>query len=468
MTTTSTGTAGGFVCAALPSFRQHIAIVLKKQPEMLPEYGINSFLLEHCNKFLSSVGTSLSPKKIGVDKNLFKRYTSLFNKFKATSYLRDCELILDSAGFQFQTGQIPKVQVPMFLDMYHDFLQERVDDYTNAFVLDPVPGPVDAIIESYTEMENLNIMSYNKSMSMPQAVKDKIMYIHHFRTPMINKLYKKMTHEYGFADHFQNFATGGMVAFSRGAQGSPPIVLYTIPLIAILKHAIKVGLKKFRFHVLGATEMKDVIAHKLFEHHIKKVHDIDVEITYDSSTIFRTLMMGRYLFVPVEDQREFWKMNVRSDSMHLIWKDNGTVEQHLYNMTNTLCHENGLAPVNIIDNPFYKDGRITQLMYVHGMLLILKAYDLCGKWSDDFIRDAYPLYENGQISEFNTKLEDILYRFNNGKKSRNVRIRTNAMSKSLDIITNLDEDFCDFVVDKYLGVDEPPELKKCSIGECTF
>ena len=203
---------GGFVAAGLPAIRQHLKTVLKNQPEYLTESGLNKFLLDNCNKVLSSVGIALEKKKLD-DPNVFKRYQKAFDRFKNTEFLNDCELILDSAGYQYQCGLIPKHFVKDFIDMYHQFLVDNDNRYSYAFLFDPVPGATKSVVESYKEMEDLNLLSYNKAAKLPESVRKKILYIHHFRTPKINKLYKELLFEHKLADNFENFSTGGLVSF---------------------------------------------------------------------------------------------------------------------------------------------------------------------------------------------------------------------------------------------------------------
>lgn len=453
---------GGFVAAGLPAIRQHLKTVLRNQPDYFTHQTLNNFLLHNCNKVLSSVGTSLKPEKLD-DINIFKRYQRVFDRFKETEFLNDCELMLDSAGYQYQCGLIPKHFVETFVDMYYEFLEKNVGRYSQAFLFDPVPGATQSVVESYNEMEKLNVISYEKASNLSPEVRKSILYIHHFRTPQINKLYKKLLFDYKFADNFENFSTGGMITLLNKHR-HPPCNMYVVPLISILKHVKERGLKKFRFHVLGDSDWKSILFHKFVEYHVKKVHNIDIEITYDSTSIQKTFMLSRFLFVPMYEDRSIWKMRVKSDLLHMQWKNKGTVEDYYYELMEEITREYNFKPLNPKIDPIYNlDGKISRISYAYAILQVLKLFHLCGEWSEELVKNTYTLYENGQTLDFNHIIEGCLKRFNNGKMSNAVHIRTSAISKSLDMLTDLDIDYADYLINRYMSVDEAQSLKNSSI-----
>lgn len=452
----------GFVCAALPSVIQHVSTMDKYHPDYMEYDKINSFMLGECNKYLSSVGVAINKGK-PIDSNIFKRYQKMFDGFLSKSFMKNIEIIIDSAGFQFQCGHIPTKDVSDFVKMYHDFLEKNIDNFKFAFLFDPVPGATRSIVESYDQMEKLNVESFEAAAKMPQNVRDKMLYIHHFRTPKINQLYKKMMFELNLSDYFTNFSTGGLVAFSRSGVGNPPCVMYVVPLIAIITQALKRGLKKFRFHVLGATEFKDILFHKFIEHHVKKLYDIELEITYDSSTIFKTLMMGRYLYVPDPTDYTIWKMSLRSDSLHMNFRSKGTAEDYFYTLLNEMSEQYLFKSLNKQNEPVYEiiDGkqRITRIMYTYGIFFILKLFNLCGIWCSDIVSKLYPLYESGQIYEFDNSIENQLFKFNNGKNSKIITSRTSTFYNSLKMLEKLDLEYCDYLIESYMSCDEPEKLQ---------
>ena len=455
---------GGFVAAALPAIRAHFNSILKYYPGYMEIETINKFLLDNCNKYLTSVGFGIKPQ-LPIDKRVFGRYKKQFDNIRSRPYLKGCELIMDSAGYSFQVGQIPKEKTEEWVDLYHEFITENIEYLTNALLFDPVPGATENIIDSYEEMEKLNVMSYSKANQLPENVKNKIMYIHHFRTPQINKLFKKLMFEYGFANDFNSFSTGGLASFSKGCQGRPPCNMYVIPLIDTITLAKKRGLKKFRFHVLGDSDFKSILFHKFVEKHVKKVHDIEIEITFDSTAIMRTFMLGRYMYVPMYEDNSIWKMFIRTHDLHMKWKNKGTVESYFYELVNNIAVEYNFKHISPKNEPMYENGRLTRIIYAYGLCAMIKLYNLCENWCEIIATRLYPLYESGQTFEFDKKIEIYMKKLNNGKLSRKLYSRTSAVYKSLDMLTSLDVDYCNYLVERYLSQDEPSAL--CS-SELTY
>lgn len=440
----------------------------------MDDENINKFMLSECNKYLSSVGMALKKNK-PINNKVFERYQQVFDSFKTLGYTQGVEILIDSAGYQFQTGQIKKNDCNKFVDYYHEFLTKNVEKVDYAFLFDPVPGASKSIVNSYSEMVKLNKMSYEKACELPEELRDKLLYIHHFRTPKIYKMYRSFLEEYKYPEYFKNFSTGGLVSFSRGSGSNPPIILYTIPLVDILTHVKERGLKSFRWHILGSTEWKDILVHKFVEHHIKKVYNIDIEITYDSSTIFQTLARGRYLYVPDMENQSVWKMSLRSDSLKMKFRDKGTAETYLYKLYNDMAREYGFKILDPITDPIYVDceidehtgltkgGRMSKIMYNYGIFSLLRLFNLIETWSKDIVDMLYPLYESGHIDEFNKSIENIMLKFNNGKLSNTIYQRTSSVYNSLELLRSLDKDYCEYIVNKYMYMDEPSELKSLDI-----
>jgi len=459
--------AGNYVMAALPSLVQHCNGVLKQHQGYLNNDSINKFLLENCDKFLSSIGVCLTKGKPPTEK-ILEKYSKVLDRFEEAEYLKDCEVIIDSAGYQLQSNYMKKQEIPTFIDIYHKFLENSSHRFDRAFMLDVAPGATHCPFDSWQEMEQLNRLSYGKSAELPKNIRDKMIYIHHFRTPSIKKVYDKLLNE-GYADGFQHFATGGLVSFSKSSS-TTPIILYSIPLIDVILHAKKVGMKKFKWHCLGGSEFKDILFHKLAEIHIKKIHDIDVEITYDSSTIFKTLAMSRYIYVPLENE-SIWKMSIRSDNIHMPWKQKGTVEEYFYTLLNEVADKYGFKSLNSKDNPIYNnEGKLSRVSYMYGIIHQLQMFNICDKWCKDTAKDIYSEYVTGQTKnfagQFDNKIEKTMFNFNNGITSNRLSARTPSVYKSLEFLRNLDLKECNHYVTNFMAGDECEQLVGHKI--CTF
>lgn len=454
---------GGFVCAGLPSISSHILSVLKYHPEHLTNEQCNDFLVANADKFLSSVGIAIGKGRI--TSKVFDRYQRMFNKFLSYKFLKNCEIFIDSAGYQFQKGEIVKEDTMLWIDLYHDFLEKNEKDISYAFLFDPVPGAIDTVLNSYKEMEKFNVLSYTKASNLSEKLRDKLHYIHHFRTPRIRQLFKDLLNNYKFADNFRNFSTGGLVSF--GGQGRFPVVMYTIPLTDIIEYVKKRGLKKFRYHVLGSTEFKDIIFHRIIEHHVKKVHNIDIKITYDSSTVHQSLMMARYLYV-LDENSNLCKLSLRGEHLKLKWRNSGlTHEEVLFNLIHEISDNYNFPRLDPVKDPIYPTGSVLhQTHYVYGIFLILRAFNETNFLATKIIEEIYPFYESNDYLGFSLKMEKIMIQLNGGKPTKGVDSRTIAIFNSLKLIESLDIDYCDHLVNTYFSGDENHKL----LGKeaCTF
>jgi hypothetical protein len=74
------------------------------------------------------------------------------------------------------------------------------------------------------------------------------------------------------------------------------------------------------------------------------------------------------------------------------------------------------------------------------------------------VGDLYSLYESGELEEFNNKAELITRNINNEKITRKQQNKTYSIVRSLDMLSNLDEDYCKHIVEKFLAKDEFIEL----------
>lgn len=468
-----------YVMAALPSYRQHCDGLMSQHPEHVSAQAVKNFQNANVNKFLSSYGLGMVKGK-PIDDKVTERYKRVFDKFTNREYLSDAEITLDSGGFQLQVGYGTKDETDTLIELYHNFIRAEGDKIDYAFTLDLAPGATTCLYDTWGEMESYNHKSYGASAALPDELRKKMLYIHHFRTPKINEIWKRMLFDMGMADNFENFATGGLVSFSNSSQQFP-VILYVVPLIHILHYAKERGLKKFRFHVLGASEYKDQIAHEFFRHHIKKIHDIDIEITYDSSTIFKVLAMSRFIYVPDWQHQQLWKMTIREDLLDTNFKNYGkTHSQLFYELTNKACTPYGMQPINPIDDPLYyldPQGKtchrndapktvLSRIGYMYGIWHMLGMFKQVHDLGSNLVQELYPIYESGDRVEFDSRIEDCMIGFNNGKISKRISARTVSIANSLDALTELDIDYADHLVERYMGNDECPSLT--GNEACTF
>jgi len=447
--------AGNYVCAGFET----IAAILEKfvngdrYDNHFKLTDIADFFDHTCNKYLHSFGQNFKGKKrydkyVANEIRMFKICNELqiFNK---------SEYILDSGGFQISIGFLDERQTQDLYDLYYNFLVENKDLYHRAFVLDIPPGPGCQIFRNFEEVYNLNEKSYLHAASMPQEILDKLIYIHHFRTPKLWEIYTKIMDDNELFDKFNYHGTGGIVA-NMSSDMIIPCIIYILPLIPLINRAKRAGRSRLDFHILGGATYRDVLFYQLFTRHIKHVHDIDVNITYDSSTIFKGLMVGRYIHIVDEDVIR--KVDIRQHNLPMRFKDDIKVIDAYRNALRAMSDMFGWKPIPLDEvyckdsGTFHYENRTYTVLYMLYMSWMVEA-SLAEKADR-----IYPLYRDGHLEEFNKEISEITRRINSGKITKKQKSKSRSVIKSLDMLTSLDENFCEYIVKKFLAKDEFVDL----------
>ncbi len=449
---------GNYVIAGADCFASILDNFINKHSsgEFFTDKELKIFVDNSINRFLYSFGNGLSYKTKKISKNHTDKIVREIDKMKSVPFMEDGIIYIDSGGFQVAMGAIGAKDMPQFIETYHNFLETYSEKFDHAFSLDLPPGPGTAseIFESYAQIEELNRLSYRRTANLPQSVKDKMIYIHHFRTPSLYKTWSKFLWDEDLADGFINFATGGIVA-SMSTDMTIPIIIYTIPLSEIVKYALSKNLKAFNFHVLGGANFLDVFYHKLFSYHIKKVHNIDVKITYDSSAIFKALAIGR--FIPVfNNDGNLIKMDLRSKNIHLRFDNTCTIEEKVYELLNEIAEIYGFAKLNAVDHPIYDEERGTFSRCIHMYLICyyLHIYRHLEIDSEKFVEEIYPSFENNKIQDFDDRCYKYAQKLNQGKITKKQKSKISSLYRSLKILTNLDRDYNEFLINKFMAADD--------------
>jgi hypothetical protein len=103
---------------------------------------------------------------------------------------------------------------------------------------------------------------------------------------------------------------------------------------------------------------------------------------------------------------------------------------------------------------FYEEVKIYLMLY---MLEFYLEIELLMRSKTE---EIYPIYESNDIETFTSKSEQITRNLNEGKISRKQISKSNSIVKSLNMLTDLDEDFCKHIVNKFLSKDEFINLTK--------
>jgi len=188
-------------------------------------------------------------------------------------------------------------------------------------------------------------------------------------------------------------------------------------------------------------------------------YNIELNITYDSSGIFKALMIAKFIHV-IKDNSVF-KINIGTPNLEMRQKDSGIKTIDLFREgLNKFSVDNNFKKLsfdNLYDpktKTFYEDVRL------YSMLCVLNNYSDMTIYFRNIVGELYDLYKNKLYIEFNEKIELITRKINNEKITRKQNAKSMSLIKSLDMLSNLDEDYCKYLVDKFLMKDEFTDLQK--------
>jgi len=403
-----------------------------------------------CSGFLHSFGQNFHNKKNY--QKYIKAEAKVYTECRATGFFDNSNFIIDSGGYQISVGRLTMRESNLLLTMYYDFIEEHQHLIDRAFILDIPPGPSCEIFDDFDQLMQLNLDSYKRAQAMEPSIRDKIIYIHHFRTPKLWDLYLEILREHDMFDSFKHHGTGGIVA-NMASDMSIPIVIYILPIIPLLNDCIRHGRDYLDFHVLGGSNFRDIFFYELFRLHVLKTHNIKLNITYDSSGLYKAVMVARYVYI--FDGQDFVKTSIKSLNLNKRFRGGKKIIEAFSDHTNALARRWGLKPLEIQDvydgggsGTFYEEIKI------YTFLCLLDQYQQVQEKMRTESERIYPLYEQGDISKFTHEIVKITKSLNSGKLTKKQKIKSESMVNSLDMLTNLDEDHCKYIIDHHLSKDE--------------
>lgn len=416
---------------------------------------ISKFLGETCSGFLHSYGQYFPGKKNYSKYN--KSEADTFRKCRNTGFFNNSDFIVDSGGFQISIGRLTLNESNLLLKMYYEFLEENNDVYDRAFILDVPPGPGCDIFHTFDQLYDLNLWSYQKAKKLSDITRNKMIYIHHFRTPKLWELFTKILRDYDMFNSFQYHGTGGVVANMK-SDLTIPCIIYVLPIITLLNECKKYNRSLLNFHVLGGSSFRDILFYELFKIHVKEIHNIELNITYDSSGLFKALMRGRFL--QVYDGSKYIKMDIRTDNLDMRFKnDMKVIDMYKSYIEKLVQRHPQIKPIKI-DNIYNNDtGTFYEEVKVYSMLAMLDQYSILQEMMRNKAKEIYPLYKNDNMNDFINQVSLITQSLNSGKVTRKQTVKSVSIVKSLDMLTNLDEDYCKHIVDTFLVKDEFIDLE---------
>lgn len=418
---------------------------------------ISSLLSRTTEGFLHSYGQEFPNKKDYSKYN--NSYTKLLSKCINTGLFQGCNIIVDSGGFQISIGRLDRRESNLLMNMYYEWVSENHDLIQRYFILDVPPGPGCKVFKDFKDVYNLNLLSYRQAQDLPDNIRSKCIYIHHFRTPQLWKIYTKIMKENNMFPSFEYHGTGGVVANMDG-DTSIPCIIYILPLIPLLNECKRVGRNYLNFHILGGANYRDVFFYSLFTRIVKDKHNIDLRITYDSSGVYKQTMHARFMYIIANDG-VIRKLHLKEHEINKRFLFSQSIYNTFQNCMDELAEIGGFKKITLDDIYDKKTRMFHEDIKVYTLLYALYMYEKIEEFIGGFADQAMPLYYSGDLIEFDKLCLKMTRRINQGKLTKKQIIKTNFISKSLDALTNLDEDYCHHLVKTALAKDEFIYLNKC-------
>lgn len=411
---------------------------------------VADFLRETCAGFLHSYGQSFTGKKRYEKYN--EKEARLYKKCRDLGFFDGCDFIADSGGFQISVGRMTESEAHLLQDLYYQFVQDYKHLIDKAFILDVPPGPGCKIFKDFKDVYDHNLKSYKVAKNLPDDVRDKIIYIHHFRTPRLWDIYTKIMRENDMFSAFQYHGTGGIVA-NLVSDMVIPCIIYVLPLVPLLVEAKKAGRDFLNFHILGGANFRDVMYYELFKIVVKEYHGIDLKITYDSSGLFKSFMIGRYLWIRHPDGH-LKKMDVRTPNLNRRFSHDTFVRDQYQITMDEFADKVGFKRIDLKDiyNPdtgtFYEDIKVYSMFYM------LHQWREVQNEMKAWAKEIYPLYKNKQRDMFTNACMEATRDLNSRRITQKGLTKGRSIIRSLDMLIELNEPYCKYIVDKVLSKDE--------------
>ena len=413
---------------------------------------ISAFLSSVTSGFLHSFGQDFPGKKNY--SNYKKREGDLYKKCRDWRLFDNCNFIADSGGFQISIGRLTRKESDLLYNMYYEWLEEYHDVYDRAFILDVPPGPGCEIFTGFKDIYDLNLKSYKRAQNLPEHIRKKIIYVHHFRTPQLWNIYTKILKENDMFNSFEYHGTGGVVA-NMASDMKIPCIIYILPLIPLINEAKRNNRNYLNFHILGGANFRDVLFYELFTLLIKKKHNIDLKITYDSSGLYKQVMVGRFIYIR-DIFGNICKMSIKSNNLDKksLEVTGESVYDVMQNRFNYLADKWNFKKISIDDvydkkrNTFHEDVKVYSMLYTLDLYAQIQ-YDM-----KKYAEEMYPFYESGNMPSFYKKCFDVIKITNQGKITKKQITKSYSIGVSLNTLADLDEDYCKDIVGKFLSKDE--------------
>jgi len=404
--------------------------------------------------FGNALATSKSKNKVKIKNSYAKMFSKFFQKdtFNKTNEIFNIHnIVMDSGGYQAQSGYLTIQECYDFIEEYKQFILMNHEKFRYFFALDLIPDGL-----SYDELLKLNETSFQALYSLPEEIRKKIIFIYHFFTPKVYEAWKGLTAKY--FDKFSDYFAFGGLAAKDTVSVNMPIAVFAIGIVQIVHNAKLKGIKKLKMHILGAASYRDIMLYQLYKAVIKKYHDVEIDITYDSSLVFKQIQKSRCINI-IEDDFTNNLISIRELNLNTYVerltngkdstiKVNDLIIEKFTKMAEEIYPEcvNDVKSISLYEDK--KDGSGTGLGRDFGLLSILFSgwqYNELEKRCYDYIQSKMSLLETDPY-EFYDAMSDILLKLNAGKLSYKFKDKIKYVRLTVECLMKLDVDYIDDIV----------------------
>jgi RNA processing factor Prp31 len=176
----------------------------------------------------------------------------------------------------------------------------------------------------------------------------------------------------------------------------------------------------------------------------------------------------RARFIHVEDPQGYIrKMSIKTvDLDKTFYGKNESIDDYKENrainmyetVLNEIANKYGFKPITIdgvysdVTNTFHEDIKVYSILYT------LHLYSYIQEKMREVAKNIYPLYKAGEQEDFHDACFEATRYLNQGKLTKKQQTKTHSISRSLDMLSNLDEDYCQYLVNRFLAKDEFVDL----------
>ena len=190
---------------------------------------------------------------------------------------------------------------------------------------------------------------------------------------------------------------------------------------------------------------------------VKETHGIELNITYDSSGLFKSFMIGRYLWIRHPDGH-LQKMDVRTPNLDRRFSKQVRVRDQYQITMNEFADKMGWKRIDVREIYSPETGTFYEDIKSYSMLYMLNQWREIQDENKKWAKEVYHLYRDGNRQDFTRACMEATKSLNSGKITKKGVTKGHSIIRSLDMLRSLDEKYCKYIVDKALSKDEFVDL----------